>query len=152
VHHWGEGAQADLRLAQDLLRREIPDGDPGAIIERALALLVAQIAKEKTAATSMPRPARSARPGSRHIPASVKRAVWVRDRGQCAFVAKPGRRCAERALLELHHVQPFALGGEATVSNISLRCRRHNTYEAQMDFGPLAHGKAGRGIIPAGVG
>jgi hypothetical protein len=147
----GEGAHTDLRLAQDLLRREIPNGDPGAIIERALALLVAQIAKEKTAATSMPGPARSATPGARHIPASVKRAVWLRDRGQCAFVAKAGRRCAERAFLELHHIHPFALGGEGTVSNISLRCRRHNTYEAQMDFSPRALGTTERAFAPGAV-
>lgn len=148
----GEGAHADLRLAQDLLRRQIPDGDPGAIIERALALLVARIAKEKTAATSVTGPARSATPGSRHIPAAVRRAVWLRDRGQCAFVARQGRRCAERAFLELHHIRPFALGGEATVSNISLRCRRHNDYEAQMEFSPRRLRKTGRAIAPVGAG
>jgi hypothetical protein len=125
----------DLRLVQDLLRREIPDGDPGAIFARALKLLLAQAAKEKTAAISKPGPARPTAPGSRHIPASVKRAVWLRDRGQCAFVGRTGRRCTQRAFLELHHIQPFALGGEATVSNISLRCRRHNTHEAELVFG-----------------
>ena len=88
----GEEGHANLRLAQDLLRREVPSGDPGVIVERALALLVSQIAKEKTAATTAPRPPRSGTPGSPYIPAAVKRAVWVRDRGQCAFVARSGRR------------------------------------------------------------
>ena len=125
----------ELRLAQDLLRREIPTGDPGAIFSRALKLLLAQVVKEKTAATAAPRPAPPSAPGSRHIPASVKRAVWLRDRGQCAFVARSGRRCGEHAFLELHHIQPFAMGGEATVDNISLRCRRHNVYEAELAFG-----------------
>jgi hypothetical protein len=156
----GEGAHADLRLAQDLLRREIPNGDPGVIIERALALLVAQIAKEKTAATSMPEARRSAKPrpappgapASRHVPAAVRRAVWLRERGQCAFVARRGRRCTERTFLELHHLRPYALGGEATVSNISLRCRRHNTYEAQMDFSPRTLRRTGRTTPPVGVG
>jgi len=45
------------------------------------------------------------------------------------------RRCTERVFLELHHRQPFALGGEATTANIALRCRRHNAYEAETDFG-----------------
>jgi hypothetical protein len=135
----GEEAHRNLRLAQDLLRREVPDGDPGAIVERALALLLAHVAKEKTAATTTPGPARPTAAGSRHIPAAVKRAVWLRDRGQCAFVARIGRRCTERAFLEFHHVQPFAIGGETTAGNISLRCRRHNVHEAEMVFGRLAH-------------
>lgn len=131
----GAETYEDLRLLQDLLRREIPDGDPGQIFARALKLLRAHVAREKTAATSAPRARRKVAPGSRHIPASVKRAVWVRDGGQCAFVGRAGRRCAERSFLELHHIQPFATGGEAAVGNISLRCRRHNVHEAELVFG-----------------
>ena len=67
----------------------------------------------------------------------MKRAVWLRDRGQCAFAARGGRRCGERAFPELHHIQPFAMGGEASVGNISLRCRRHNVYEAELVFGTI---------------
>jgi 5-methylcytosine-specific restriction endonuclease McrA len=142
----GEQAHANLRLAQDLLRREIPDGDPGAIVERALTLLLAHIAKEKTAATPTPGPPRPTAAGSRHIPAAVKRAVWLRDRGQCAFMARIGRRCTERAFLEFHHIRPFAVGGEATVGNISLRCRRHNVHEAELVFGER------RELVPERVG
>lgn len=131
----GAETYEDLRPLQDLLRREIPDGDPGQIFARALKLLRAHVAREKTAATSAPRARRKVAPGSRHIPASVKRAVWVRDGGQCAFVGRAGRRCAERSFLELHHIQPFATGGEAAVGNISLRCRRHNVHEAELVFG-----------------
>ena len=69
-----------------------------------------------------------------HVPAEVKRAVWLRDLGCCAFVGTGGRRCAERAFVEFHHVRPFAVGGEATVDNIQLRCRRHNDYEARVFF------------------
>ena len=47
-----------------------------------------------------------------------------------------GRRCTERAFLEFHHRQPYAKGGAATFDNISLRCRRHNQYEAEVVFGP----------------
>jgi len=65
----------------------------------------------------------------------VKRAVWYRDRGQCAFVSRSGVRCGEEEYLELHHIQPHALKGPATVANIALRCRRHNVYEAEVIFG-----------------
>ncbi|PYQ38866.1 MAG: hypothetical protein DMF77_23115, partial [Acidobacteria bacterium] len=79
------------------------------------------------------------RPGAdrqRDVPRHVQRAVSQRDGGQCAFVSKGGRRCTERTFLEFHHILPYAKGGLATVENISLRCRRHNQYEAELVFGP----------------
>jgi hypothetical protein len=132
----GKETQDKLRQVQDLLRREIPDGDPGAIFDRALTLLLEDVARKKLAATPKPRPSRGSTPGSRHVPAAVKRKVWIRDHAQCAFVSPAGRRCRERAFLEFHHVDAYALGGEATVDNISLRCREHNAYEAELLFGP----------------
>jgi hypothetical protein len=163
----GAETHAQLRRLQDLLRREIPSGDPAVIFARAVALLLETVEKTKLAATTRPRPKRSIRPGtdsairtpiveSRHIPSDVKRDVWRRDAGQCAYVAPSGRRCDERAFLELHHVQPFAKQGPATVANIALRCRRHNQYEAEMEFGPRPRATAApvRESIasPAGMG
>ena len=72
--------------------------------------------------------------GSRHIRAAVRREVWRRDEGQCAFVGTTGR-CTERGFLEFHHVEPYAAGGAATAENIQLRCRAHNAYEASRFFG-----------------
>jgi len=134
----GKDTHEKLRFAQDMLRREIPDGDPGTIFDRALTLLLEEVARKKMAATTAPGPDRITAPGSRHIPAAVKRAVWFRDRGQCAFVSPQGRRCKERSFLELHHIQPFALGGCATTGNIALRCRSHNAHEAESVFGARA--------------
>jgi hypothetical protein len=65
---------------------------------------------------------------------AVRREVWRRDGGRCAFLGATGR-CTERGFLELHHVVPFAAGGNATASNIELRCRAHNAYEAEQFFG-----------------
>ncbi len=72
---------------------------------------------------------------SRHIPAAVKREVWKRDQGRCAFVSRSGRRCSSKARLEFHHVHAYALGGPGTVENIALRCRTHNAYEGVALFG-----------------
>lgn len=131
-----------LRLAQDLLRHAVPSGDEAQILDRALTALLAQLAQRKLAATDQPRPGSSAAPGSRHVPAEIRRAVWARDQGRCAFVARSGRRCPEHALLEFHHVVPYSLGGEATTANIQLRCRSHNAYEARQYFASAraAHG------------
>jgi hypothetical protein len=132
----GEATHEKLRRVQELLRREIPDGDAGAIFDRALTLLLEDVARKKVALTSQPRNGRATATRSRHIPACVKRAVWLRDGGRCAFVASTGRRCNERAFLEFHHREPYGIGGEATVANISLRCRQHNVYEGELAFGP----------------
>ena len=137
----GEETHEKLRRVQALLRREIPDGDPGAIFDRALPLLLEKVEKAKLGAAAKPRPRPTIRPGtdksvrSRDVPRAVKRAAWRRDAGQCAFVSPTGRRCSERAFLEFHHVQPHARQGPATVANISLRCWRHNQYEAELIFG-----------------
>jgi len=123
-----------LRLAKDMLRHAIPSGDDAAILDRAFTALLADLARSKFAAAESPQPLRATAPGSRHVPAEVKRAVWLRDLGRCAFVGTDGRRCNERAFVEFHHVQPYAAGGEATVENVQLRCRRHNDYEARVYF------------------
>jgi 5-methylcytosine-specific restriction endonuclease McrA len=130
--------RAKLQSAQDLLRHAIPTGDVAEIVDRALTALLDDLARKKTAATEHPRdPVRRKREAgrSRHIPAAVKRAAWLRDGGRCAFVSRKGHRCTERAFVEYHHVDPYAAGGQATVENIELRCRSHNGYEAELFFG-----------------
>jgi hypothetical protein len=122
-----------LRRAQELLRHAVPNGDPACIVDRALTLLISELERTKTGATDCPRPGRPATQGTRHIPAHVKRTVWQRDGGRCAFVGAMGR-CDETGFLEYHHVVPFAAGGETSASNISLRCRAHNGYEAREYF------------------
>src|SRR5712691_7611545 len=151
----GNESHDRLRRVQALLRREIPDGDPGAIFDRAIALLLERVEKEKLGAATKPRAPRairrgtdsqvsSGRPTSRHTPSHVKRSAWRSDGGQRAFVSKDGRRCTERAFLDqFHHIRPYALGGPTSTENISLRCRRHNQYEAELVFGLRTRGIEG---------
>ena len=123
-----------LRRAQDLFRHTDPNGDVAAILDRALTLLLADLERRRCAATPAPRAEPTTNGRTRHIPAAVRREVWQRDQGRCAFVGAGGR-CRETGLLEFHHVEPFAEGGVATVENIQLRCRAHNLYEASLFFG-----------------
>jgi hypothetical protein len=123
-----------LQRVQNLLCREIPNGDPSAIFERALDLLLGDVEKKKLAVTTKPQLPRGTKEGSRDIPAHVRRVVWKRDEGQCAFAGNIGR-CTERRFLEWHHIRPFGHQGAATVDNISLRCRAHNVYESDLVFG-----------------
>jgi hypothetical protein len=150
----GDATHEKLRRLQALLRREIPDGDPGAIFDRAVTLLLAHVENKKLGVTGRPRPRplirratdendiRTPPPPPREVHRAVKRAVWKRDGGQCAFVSPDGRRCTERTFLEFHHVDAYAKQGPATVENISLRCGRHNQYEAELVFGPHGTSRA----------
>ncbi len=156
-----------LRRLQTLLRREIPEGDPAAIFDRAMSVLLEKVERTKLGRTARPgsgrpRPAGPIRPGtddeirsvrgwrcrrcSRYLPVPVRWAVWERDGSQCAFVSHTGRRCTERTFLEWHHLECYARGGPPTVENISLRCRRHNQYEAELVFGPRASSRSMRPI------
>jgi 5-methylcytosine-specific restriction endonuclease McrA len=130
-----------LRRVQDLLRHTIPDGDIAAILDRALTVLLADLSRAKCAVTDHPRSARGERSRSRYIPAAIKRDVWARDGGRCAFQGELGR-CAETGFLEFHHVVPYADGSETSATNLELRCRAHNQYEAELWSGatepPLA--------------
>jgi hypothetical protein len=148
------GTRDKLKVAQDLLRHVIPNGDVAAIVDRALSALVEAHSRAKMAAVRAPAKARpvatTTRPaaeGSRHVPSEVKRTVWVRDGGRCAFVGTTGHRCRERAFLEYHHVVPYAAGGEATVANIQLRCHAHNGYGAEVFFKTPA-GRCAAGDLP----
>lgn len=133
----GAAMVARLRQAQDLLRHAVPSGDAGEIFDRALTVLLTELEKRKFAATTRPRPARPSRRESRDIPASVKRAVWMRDDGQCSFAGHGGRRCEARGFLEFHHLTPYIAGGAPSVENIALRCKAHNLYEADLYFAPI---------------
>jgi hypothetical protein len=137
-----------LRRVQDLLRHTIPDGDPAKIFAKALSLLLEDVCKKKLAAAKRPRPAAQPPTASRNIPAAVRRVVWTRDRGQCAFLGARGR-CGETGFLEFHHRRPHANGGQATIENIELRCRAHNAYEAELDFGSERRRTRGGGLRKA---
>jgi hypothetical protein len=67
------------------MRHTNPNGDPAIVFHRALTPLLADLEKKKVAAAARPQAPRPSKSGSRHIPSSVKREVWARDGGQCAF-------------------------------------------------------------------
>jgi len=147
-------AHAKLRRAQELMAHRSPSGDPAVIVEEALTLLVAQLERTKIASVRRPREQdQSSGPspscsGARHVPASLRRRVWARDEGRCAFIGALGR-CTETSRLEFHHVVPFARGGPTSVKNIALRCRAHNGYESELAFGSRAE-RAGGAMLETG--
>jgi hypothetical protein len=136
------GTHEKFRRAQALLRHAVPTGDAAEILDRALSLLVKHLERRRFAETSRPRASKPPASGSRRISAAVRRHVWQRDGGRCAFIGTRGR-CRETTFLEFHHVAPYAVGGDATADNIALRCRAHNTHEARLYFGVPASEQTG---------
>jgi Domain of unknown function (DUF222)/HNH endonuclease len=57
---------------------------------------------------------------TRTIPPSIRRALRARDRG-CRF---PG--CGAHHFTDAHHIRHWADGGETSLSNLVLLCRRHH--------------------------
>jgi hypothetical protein len=72
---------------------------------------------------------------SRYIPVAVRREVFERDEGCCAFVAPDGRRCRSTHQLQFHHRVPFGRGGPPDAENLTLYCALHNRYQACLDYG-----------------
>lgn len=237
-----EQLRRKLEQAQELLRRQVPDGDLASICERAIDLLLESLVKKRFALGTKTRgkakrrqgrssPAASQKPHrdsegdraatatvadeassgepesvssmegqeqsaagngdkhgggnrkqarakrSRYIPAAVRRQVAKRDGLRCTYVGPDGHRCQCRDVdcdepsgeepnsnmewaqlgppgakprlahfgrgfaegrvgtSEFHHVTPFARGGEHKAEEIMLRCRVHNAYQAELDYG-----------------
>jgi hypothetical protein len=138
----GEDGETRLREVRALLRHQIPNGDLGEIFARALKLLHAEARRRRFAATPTPRPPRQpkAKP-NRHIPASIRREVEVRDEGRCTFVSRDGRRCGTQDFLQFHHLDNWAWVKRHCADRIVLRCWGHNQHAARQDFGEewMAH-------------
>jgi 5-methylcytosine-specific restriction endonuclease McrA len=123
-----------LRYVQSLLGHSVPSRDVGEILKRSLRVLATKLEQQKFGKCSRPGQRRGSK-NPRYIPLEVKRAVWERDQGQCAFVGTGGKRCDARAPLEFDHVDPVARGGRATVASVRLLCRAHNQYTAERTYG-----------------
>jgi 5-methylcytosine-specific restriction endonuclease McrA len=142
-----EKFHAQLQELRALLRHQVPDGDVAKILARATSELLKKVRKQKAGLCASPRSTRTrapaplaaldspSKPAPRAIPAAIRRAVWERDEGRCTYVSREGRECGAREFLEFHHQVPWARNRQHAASNIHLRCRSHNQYAAELDFG-----------------
>ena len=125
-----------MRIAQDLLRYRVPNGDLAAIFERALDVLIERTKKERFASGCKPRTPAATKPvETRHVPAAIRPEVYERDGGRCTFVDEGGRRCAETGFLELDHVEGFACTHTHAADAMRLLCRAHNQHFAELVYG-----------------
>lgn len=61
------------------------------------------------------------------LPAALKQALDLRDRGRCIFVGENGVRCPERRWIHYHHVIERAFGGEDSLENLVTVCSSHHS-------------------------
>jgi hypothetical protein len=129
-----EAEHAELVRAQALLGHSVPSGDPALIYARAMTHYLAHLEKQRLG-VKPGAAAPGAEPGGRAIPKALRRFVWERDGGRCAFVSADGHRCEETARLEIDHITPVALGDKSTPDNLRLLCSTHNRHEAERLLG-----------------
>ncbi len=124
---------ADLQAVKQELSHKLPCGDLEEVLHECIRVTLETLRRRRRGAgkatTSKPPPK-----DSRYIPAAIRKAVWERDGGQCAFVGN-GRRCTSRHRVQVHHHDPFGKKGPATLENLSLRCQIHNLHAAEKDYG-----------------
>jgi 5-methylcytosine-specific restriction endonuclease McrA len=135
-------ASAELRdkleRLQALMRSSGSDGDLESVIDAAVTEKLEKLEAKRYGTTKNPRKSleeTDTTPTSHYIPAAVRRVVYARDNGQCAFVGADGQRCTETTQLEFHHLEPYGKGGDHSPANITLTCRCHNLYQAELDYG-----------------
>ena len=72
---------------------------------------------------------------NRYIPQKIRRYIWKRDQGKCSYVCPQTKnKCCSKHLLQIDHIQPFALGGNHHPDNLRLLCARHNQLRSQRTF------------------
>lgn len=138
-----------LEEARVILSHRVPGGEVEAVLRVALDDLIAKEAKRNAPkretipveaevadrGTPSPRHSPSGSGSRKAVPAAVRRAVWERDGGCCAWRKADGSACGSRWRLELDHILAFALGGETSIANLRLLCAAHNAQHAREIFG-----------------
>jgi len=126
----------DLETLAALVSHKLPKGDLAAVLHEAVRCGIEKHGKRKGAV----RPARAVTPkvpprDPATIPAELRRQVWDRDGGCCAWVGPDGRRCGSGWQLEVDHVDPVGRGGKATLDRLRLLCRKHDIRHAEQVYG-----------------
>jgi 5-methylcytosine-specific restriction endonuclease McrA len=124
---------AKLAAAADALAHTRPGVSEEELLEAGLDLLLARAAKRHGV---VERPRKTREPANpAHVPAAVRRAVYLRDGGECQYRLASGGICGCTRHLQYDHVPPLALGGTSTVDGVRLACQAHNLLAARLDLG-----------------
>ena len=128
-----------IDAARDALSHSHPGADVEEILEAGLDLLMERAAKRR-GLVEKPRapkaPSADIEPANpRHVPAAVRREVFLRDGGRCRWATADGGVCGSTHRVQLDHVVPVGRGGTSTVTNLRVLCDFNNHLAARQAYG-----------------
>ena len=139
--------KGDLETLLMMLSHKLPRKDLAAVLHEAIRCGIEKHGKRQGAV----KPARKvkARPPKdpSFVSAELRRQIWERDQGRCAWVGPDGKRCDSRWQVEVDHVDPAARGGKATLDRLRLLCRGHNLLHAEDVYGQEHMQKYRKGTV-----
>ena len=127
----------DFLEARDLNGRCGPEESWPELLAAAARALVTARRKQKWGETDQPRKGKSPEDCVLDkLPAKIRREVWLRDEGRCAYVSEDGRRCTCKSGLQFDHINPKSIHGAPTSADeVRLLCWRHNQFMADKELG-----------------
>ncbi len=137
----------DLETLAAMLSHKFPRKDLAGVLHEAIRCGIEKQGKRR-GAVKPPRKvkARSIKDPT-FVSAELRRQVWERYQGRCAWVGPDGKRCDSRWQVEVDHVDAVARGGQATIDRLRLLCRGHNLLHAAEVYGRGHMRKYRRGTV-----
>ena len=125
----------ELLYVRDLMMHRNPTGDLKAVVMTAVRAIREELERQIHAQTTRPAQKAPSVTKTQGISRAVRRQVFARDGHRCTYTNKKGDRCPATARLELHHIVSPHHGGSNDADNLCVRCRPHNLWHAEQDFG-----------------
>ena len=114
----GREFREQLEAVRTLLGHTVPSGKTEEVLLHVLRAPAAKVLERRRHGS--PKPSRKTSTAkAAYVPAAVRREVYHREGGSCAYVGEENRRCCSTRRLEYQHVVPLARGGPSTPENVS---------------------------------
>ena len=132
----GPEFREELEAVRTLLGHAVPSGKREEVLLHVLRAQRKILERRRYGSPKRASKSSAGSPANAHyLPAAVRREVYQREGGSCAYVGEENRRCCSTLRLEYQHIIPVACGGPSTPENVTLFCRSHNLLQAKKDFG-----------------
>jgi hypothetical protein len=86
-------------------------------------------------ASQVEKPAKDSRGKRTAVPAAIKHARSLIDKGQCTWIYDDGSRCTAKICAELEHKVAVGRGGKHTMKSTTTHCMSHNRQAAEEEYG-----------------
>src|SRR5574341_124301 len=125
----------DLETLAMMLSHKFPRKDLAAVLHEAIRCGIEKHGKRKGAVKPAYKVKAMPPKDATFVSAELRRQVWERDEGRCAWVGPDGKRCDSRWQPQVEHIDAAARGGKATLDRLRLLCKGHNLLYAEETYG-----------------